>query len=274
MHDTMHTILFHDRNLDHRAGWFFGNVFLGISGKWWRDEHNEHHLFTNTVVEGDDGVGFSDPQMIEDVWVQDLLLSPRVYDKLPEVVQTLMSRFQHLYFVPILVMLGPYVIKLVSFSRERRPWELFGLSLYVVWVTALLRLFPSWQEALVFYCVAMLGLGILSVQLLVSHYSKPWGEKESTKGSWAKLQLESVVDIDCPLWLDWFHGGLHLHSPHHLFPRMSRYHYRAVHKEIADMCTKNDMTLDVKGWFSAVASTIEHLRCIGLELQAGNKKLS
>lgn len=273
MHDAMHSIVFHDTKLDYGAGWFLGNVFLGVSGKWWRDEHTEHHLFTNTLI---DGVGSTDPQMVEDVWVQDIMLAPRAYNKLPKVLQKVVSSYQHLYFVPILAFVGPYVIKGVSIARERRPWEVFGTLLYYVWIIALLRLFPSWQEALFFYWVAMLGLGVLSVQLLVSHYSKDWVEKEALKGegSWAKQQVEAVVDIDCPLWLDWFYGGLHLHSPHHLFPRMSRYYYRAVHQDIAAMCTKNGMTLDVQGWVSAVTASIEHLRHVGLQLQAANNKLA
>lgn len=239
---------------------------MGVSGKWWRDEHNEHHLFTNTLI---DGVGSTDPQMIEDVFVQDLMVAPFVLDKLPPVVQELIARYQHLYFIPLLVFAGPYAIKIVSFVREQRPWHRFGQLLYVTWVGALLSAFSSWQEAVAYYVMSNVFLGVLSIQLLVSHYGKPWCEKESSKEqSWAKRQVESVLDIDCPPWLDWFHGGLHLHSPHHLFPRMSRYFYRTVHQDIIDMSTKHGVKLDIERWFPAVAATIEHLRLVGLELQA------
>ena len=60
MHDLMHNHLFHDRKLDQRVGWFFGCVCFGVSARWWRDEHTEHHLFVNTVISG---VGCSDPQV-------------------------------------------------------------------------------------------------------------------------------------------------------------------------------------------------------------------
>lgn len=153
MHDAMHTIIFHDRALDQTAGWFLGNVFLGISGKWWRDEHTEHtehHLFTNTVIEG---VGFSDPQMFEEVWVQDMMVAPFLYSKLPRMAQHIIFKYQHLCVVPALVFVAPYVIKLVAFSRERRPMELFGQALYFVWVAALLSVFPSWHEAIAYYCM-------------------------------------------------------------------------------------------------------------------------
>jgi len=59
MHDFMHSHVFHNRSIDHRLGWFFGCCGFGVSSKWWRDEHHEHHLFTNTV---EPGLGVTDPQ--------------------------------------------------------------------------------------------------------------------------------------------------------------------------------------------------------------------
>jgi delta8-fatty-acid desaturase len=259
----MHNLLFHNRRVDQFCGWICGNVILGISSKWWRDEHNEHHLFTNTGVEG---VGPSDPQMIEDgVWMQDPMIE-QFYHDIPPLARKLMARFQHLYFIPACVFVGPYTIKFLSIVfAGNRPMEHFGIALYFAYVAVLLSFFPTWKEALIFYAIGNTCLGVLSVQLLVSHYSKPWVEKDTVKesGSWAKRQIESVVDISCPPWLDWFHGGLHLHSPHHLFPRMPRCYYREVHKEVIDMCKKNKVPLEVMPWFEAIANTVRHLRQVG-----------
>ena len=48
------------------AGVFWGSICFGIPGRWWRDEHYEHHSFTHTTLK-DQGV--SDPQFDEDIWV-------------------------------------------------------------------------------------------------------------------------------------------------------------------------------------------------------------
>jgi fatty acid desaturase len=268
MHDCMHNLLFHKRRLDQNVGWLCGNVFLGLSSKWWRDEHNEHHLFTNTAI---DGVGPSDPQMIEDIWVQDVMITQFFHD-IPPFARQIIGRYQHLYFMPLCMIAGPYAIKAVSLANagRKRPMEYIGIALHFIWVGALLSCFPTWKEALLFYGIAMMCLGVLSVQLLVSHYSKPWAEKETVKesGSWAQRQVESVVDISCPTWLDWFHGGLHLHSPHHLFPRLPRCHYREAHQDVLEMCKKNNVTLDVMPWFEAIANTIRHLRNVGEQWEA------
>lgn len=36
------------------------------------------------------------------------------------------------------------------------------------------------------------------------------------------------MDVDCPPWLDWFHGGLQFQVSHHLFPRVPRHNLRYV----------------------------------------------
>jgi delta8-fatty-acid desaturase len=40
------------------------------------------------------------------------------------------------------------------------------------------------------------------------------------------------MDVDCPEWMDWFHGGLQYQTTHHLFPRLPRHRLRAV-RELA-----------------------------------------
>ena len=70
------------------------------------------------------------------------------------------------------------------------------------------------------------------------------GEKDAVKeGSFARRQLAVVIDIDNPPWLDWFHGGLNLHSVHHLFPRMCREHYRAAHPRVLELCRKHGVLI-------------------------------
>ena len=89
----------------------------------------------------------------------------------------------------------------------------------------------------------------------------PFENKENTKGEgkWTRRQIESVVDISCPEWLDWFHGGLNTHSPHHIFPRICRCHYRRVHKDVIELCKKHNVKLNIMPWTYAVKKTIKHM---------------
>jgi delta8-fatty-acid desaturase len=258
MHDTMHNHMFHDRKKDARAGFIFGNILLGVGGRWWRDEHNEHHVFTNAIVEG---VGPADPQMIEDIWIQDERLVPYFV----QCTVKFILEYQQYYFVPILIVVGLFPIKVDAITHTTRYWEDFvGLGLHIAWVGGTISLLPSSKERAIFYVLSNMFSGCLGVQLLVSHYAKPWVDKVDTKdaGSWAGRQVEAVMDITCPIWLDWFHGGLHIHSVHHMFPRMCRSHYRAVYDDIMQMCEEHGLPVDRSPWLEAIGRCVQHLSTV------------
>lgn len=76
--------------------------------------------------------------------------------------------------------------------------------------------------------ITVLTFNHLVRQLCISHYDKPFVEKELSKKGWLRRQTEVCKDVTCPAWHDWFHGGLNLHRVHHLMPRLSRCQYRQV----------------------------------------------
>merc|ERR1712166_904203 len=146
-------------------------------------------------------------------------------------------KVQHIIFIPVLIFVGPISIKVDSIVSESRPWELFGIALHFVWVSVLISQFSVISHGVLYWYAASCCVGVLEVQLLISHYAKPFEQKDIAKSTgFARRQVSSVIDIECPVWLDWFHGGLNLHSPHHLFPRMSRKYYRQVYPEIKRLC--------------------------------------
>lgn len=133
-------------------GWFWGNVGLGASATWWKDEHFEHHAFTNTVrtqlfpphknVTHPDTAAytrrgnyrptaargaptilrklsghFSEPFCVEaPLWAQDEVLR--------ETTNWYSMRVQHYTFLPILIVVGRYglVIASATMMKGRDQW--------------------------------------------------------------------------------------------------------------------------------------------------------
>eukprot|EP00040_Diaphanoeca_grandis_P004116 m.27109 g.27109 ORF g.27109 m.27109 type:complete len:470 (+) comp15686_c0_seq1:239-1648(+) len=254
MHDFMHRQVFHDRTKDGFCGWLFACCGFGVSQRWWRDEHNEHHLFTCSVVEG---VGCSDPQMTESVWAQ----SDKLFAFFHPKFLGLLIRIQHLLFLPLLIFFGYFFLKLDSYIHERRAIDAFGCLLYWGWLVTLGMQFPCWYDALLYYYIASCLLGVLEIQLLVSHYSEEFLYKPDAKDScWMRRQVDAVIDIDCPEFMDWFYGGLHLHAIHHLFPRMSRQFYRQAMPSLHRVLKEHDIKLKHTSFYGAIKKTILHLK--------------
>ncbi|XP_055388980.1 acyl-CoA 6-desaturase-like [Condylostylus longicornis] len=172
-----HNEMTHNRFIDQLCGIVFGSFFTGISSSWWRDEHFEHHAFTN--VADDEGNSW-DVQMQEDLWAQ-------IYE------------------------------------------------------------------------------GVLHVQLLLSHYGKPWTlEKDlMVTTDWYRAQILSNLDIKTPIWMDWFHGGLNFHQVHHLYPRMPRHRFREATKRVREVCEDVGLKLDECSFTEALWRTLTHLKKMG-----------
>ena len=112
---------------------------FGISAKWWRDEHFEHHAFTNTLVQG---VGSSDPQMKEVLWAQD----PKLMEQPPYnfwLFRNVLVHIQHWIYLPVVVLIGRIGITIDSLREERRADVWLTIMLHFAWVAAVLSLFPS-----------------------------------------------------------------------------------------------------------------------------------
>jgi delta8-fatty-acid desaturase len=81
-------------------------------------------------------------------------------------------------------------------------------------------------------------------QIVLSHFSQPISitsdivPHTELLESFAHRQLRTTMDIATPEYLDFLHGGLNFQVPHHLFPRMPRFRFRAA-------------ALVVKGWVEA-----------------------
>jgi delta8-fatty-acid desaturase len=220
LHDFEHCQHFQDRSWDHFFGAIAG-VGFGVSAKWWRFEHFEHHTFTNTYVKG---IYPCDPQMMEDFWI--VGKEPGTLQLEANALNRLLLPFNHLVFVPLMVLFGRTAILTASFIREKTFQHRGIILCHWLWVICLAGQFTTWMTFLQVYFVGSFFQGLLAVQLELSHTAEPHRTKEEVKTGIIRRQTEVSLDITTSWYMDWFWGGLNLHTIHHLYPRMSRSKYR------------------------------------------------
>lgn len=296
MHDLMHNELTHNRRIDQPLGVLFGSILLGVSAHWWRDEHFEHHAFTNSVVTRkttppSDGASsratallplhsvtrpvYVDPQMAEEVWAQNpklfgLFFSTRphstalmsVFNTLKKYALRFCVTYQSFLWLPLCVIAGRPAIMLTGLLRERRWFEIAALFSHNVLMFHVMRHgFSTWALRVLFYASAALYEGILHVQLLISHYAKPWVELDDMFRSvgWYRSQVLCNMNIRNPVWLDWFHGGLNFHIEHHLFPLMPRHRLREASGRVRKACHELGIPYEEVGLFEGIYRTVIHL---------------
>ena len=92
-----------------------------------------------------------------------------------------------------------------------------------------------------------------------------FGEGES----FPQHQLRTTMDVDCPAWLDFIHGGLQFQAVHHLFPGVPRHNLRRLQDLVTKFCEETDIKYkrlgfvagnkDVVSKLGDVASQLDHM---------------
>jgi len=77
--------------------------------------------------------------------------------------------------------------------------------------------------------------------------------------SFPQKMLRTTMDVDCPQWLDFFHGGLQFQAIHHLFPRMPRHNLRRAQKLVQEFCKDVGIPYALYGFADGNKEIIGHL---------------
>ena len=146
--------------------------------------------------------------------------------------------------------------------KERRWYEWLAFIVHCTWNVALFSQLPTWLDVALVYFIASSLQGILHVQLLLNHYAKAFFQlRDINSGKdWYRAQIESNLDIVNPWWLDWFHGGLNLHTCHHLYPTMPRHNFRRATQHIHSLCQRLHIHHHQLCLSDALIYTLKHLK--------------
>ena len=138
-------------------------------------------------------------------------------------------------------------------------WFLFGYCL--VW-----RSIPTWTLRIAFVLVSHVVTMPLHVQITLSHWGMPTadlGEGES----FPQRQLRTTMDVDCPAWLDFIHGGLQFQAVHHLFPRVPRHNLRRLQFLVREFCAETGIEYKCLGFVEGNKEVLGRLGDIGRQAE-------
>mmetsp|Transcript_11030 Transcript_11030/g.13950 ORF Transcript_11030/g.13950 Transcript_11030/m.13950 type:complete len:536 (+) Transcript_11030:152-1759(+) len=161
-------------------------------------------------------------------------------------------------------------------KQKNLMWVASFVSLCIFYTTMVkfflsIGLIPGIYSFLVTHITA----GLLHVQILLSHIcmhycedgpgtsgaiSAPNGHEEAGYYEWQAL---STMDIDCPPWMDWFHGGLQFQLEHHIFPRVPRWNLRKLCTLTDEIYAKYDVPVVRMSFIEANRVMLRHIAGVG-----------
>jgi len=277
-HDAGHLAITHNYVIDTLIGLFVADFCCGLSLGWWKSSHNVHHLVPNHPEHD------PDIQNVPLFATSSTSISPTFstyyqrtleWDAFAEVaiqVQKFtyypvmcVARFK-LYALSWEYLLSSKAVRIGSVYWVRPTevlfmaiyWYLFGYCL--VWCTL-----PTWPIRVAFVLLSHMITMPLHVQITLSH----WGMSTADLGpseSFAQKQLRTTMDVDCPAWLDWIHGGLQFQAVHHLFPRVPRHNLRKVQTLIRGFSAETGIKYTTYGFVDGNKVVLSRLNEVAKQL--------
>ncbi|WPH03952.1 hypothetical protein R9X50_00683500 [Acrodontium crateriforme] len=272
-HDAGHLGITHNFVIDTLIGIFIGNFCCGLSIGWWKSSHNVHHLVTNDPVHDPDiqnvPLFATSPVFFTSIRSTYYDGFCFVWDKAADIA----VKYQKLTYYPVMAVarFNLYFLSWAHLCSTRsasfgnatwtRPTEIVAIVsyIYLYFYVLLYRNIPTWQARAVFLLVSHLITMPLHVQITLSH----WGTSTDDLGaseSFAQRQLRTTMDVACPAWLDWVHGGLQFQAIHHLFPRVPRHNLRRLQSLVKDFCAETGIEYLSLGFVDANKGVLSRLQ--------------
>lgn len=247
-HDAGHMGITHHFHVDTVIGIIIADFIGGLSLGWWKRNHNVHHIITNSP-EHDPDIEHLPFFAISHRFFTNLRST--YYDRVMEydIFAKFFVSLQHYlyYIVMMFARLNLYRLSWEYLLKGQAPkhgpawWhrhlELVGQVFFWYWFGygIMYKAIDGNWNRFVFFMISHAVTSPLHVQITLSHFAMSTSDLGPHE-SFPQRMLRTTMDVDCPEWLDFFHGGLQFQAIHHLYPRIPRHNLRKTQKLVQDFC--------------------------------------
>jgi len=272
VHDAAHMGITHNYHIDSVIGMSIGSFIGGLSVCWWKHSHNIHHIVTN-APEHDPDIEHLPFLAVSHRFFNSLRST--YYDRVMEYtpVAKLMMQYQS-YFYYLILAFGRFNLYVLSWeylfldrgprsNRWHRYFEIVGIAFFWYWFgyRLIYLSIPGWNR-LAFVMISHMVTMPLHVQFTLSHFAMSTADLGPSE-SFAQKMLRTTMDVDCPLWMDFFHGGLQFQAVHHLFPRLPRYNLRKASTLVREFSMVTGVGYEVFGFGECNGKVLSRLEEVG-----------
>ena len=275
-HDIGHNSITHERLVDSYLGVIVGNFLTGVSMAWWKRSHNVHHIVTNSC-DYDPDIQHLPIFAVDSTFLKGPLFSTYQNQYMPlNDAAHFFVKYQHYMYYPVMAVarVNLYIqsfahafrLSFYGKSKElvwRRELQIVSLLGFWTWLIALVMQLPTWESRVMFLVPAHVVAGILHVQITLSHFAMPVHTGvtyDDSSNGYLRTQLRGSMDIDCPTYMDWFHGGLQFQAVHHIWPRLPRHNLRRVKDMLISFCNEHKLEYKQVPFLEANVMVIDKLK--------------
>mmetsp|Transcript_43259 Transcript_43259/g.84785 ORF Transcript_43259/g.84785 Transcript_43259/m.84785 type:complete len:1343 (-) Transcript_43259:236-4264(-) len=257
MHEGGHYSLTGNIKVDRHIQMLCYGVGCGMSGAWWRNQHNKHH---------------ATPQKLKhDVDLDTLPLvafHTKISEKVRSPILKTWLRFQAYLFAPVstlLVTLGwQYFLHPRHAMRTGNFLELFYMGLrHVLWgVMCYFAGLTLAQSVGAYIAYAFVGGFYIFLNFAVSHTHKPVVAADEHT-DWVRYAANHTTNCTPSLLCNWWMSYLNFQIEHHLFPSMPQFRHPIVSSRVKKLFEAHGLTYDVRDYWVCMRATFQNLHDVG-----------
>ncbi|KAL6721285.1 hypothetical protein ACLMJK_000387 [Lecanora helva] len=275
VHDAGHMGITHNFTFDTVIGIIIADYIGGLSLGWWKRSHNVHHVVTNSP-EHDPDIEHLPFFAVSHRFFESLRSTYHEHIMTYDPFAKFTIRYQHYLYYPILLF-GRFNLYRLSWeflilgqgprkgpARWHRWFEIAGQVFFWYWFGyhVLYKSVPSASGRWALVMVSHMVTAILHVQITLSHFGMSTADLGINE-CFPQKMLRTTMDVDCPEWLDFFHGGLQFQAIHHLFPRIPRHNLRQTQKLVQEFCQEMGIPYALYGFVDGNKEVIGRLADVG-----------
>lgn len=280
VHDAGHLSITHGFHTDSCIGIFVADFLGGLSVGWWKRNHNVHHIATNSP-EHDPDIQHMPFFAISSRFFTSLRSTYYDRDMNLDAAARFFIKYQHYLYYPILLfgrfnlyrLAWSYLLDPAQAPRKGSAWwhrylEMAGQVFFWYWYgyRTLYLSIPTWSSRITFLLISHMVTAPLHVQLTLSHFAMSSADV-GVHESFAQKMVRTTMDVDCPSWLDFIHGGLNFQVVHHLFPRLPRHNLRRAQPYVKEFCQDVGMPYVIFGFTRGNKEVISRLGEVAEQLR-------
>lgn len=227
-HDLAHNQYFQNRKLNNFFLYISANMLVWLSVGWWIQKHNvSHHAHTNSDIHDID-IRDYDEIFTHNEWkIPFFHKHKRVLFWMSSVLVYFVSVWLSYQHIITHRKYGELILSLIFFLLL--PYALviqFGFILGIGILLAISIL--VWVHLAFVFMVNHIGMQVIDGNTIREY-------------SWLDLQTRTSRNIVWGRIVNHIFGWLNKQIEHHLFPQVSRYHIRAVAKEVQEFCKEKNI---------------------------------
>mmetsp|Transcript_15241 Transcript_15241/g.20122 ORF Transcript_15241/g.20122 Transcript_15241/m.20122 type:complete len:428 (+) Transcript_15241:38-1321(+) len=263
MHEGGHYSLTGNITIDRALQVFLYGTGCGMSGAWWRNQHNKHHATPQKL--GHDVDLDTLPLLMFNSEVQN--------GKQKALVSPGWLKLQAWCFVPItclMVALGwqLYLHPRHAF-RTKRFDELACMGLRYAVLAYLCTIFPVGTTLGCYLFYVWMGGTYIFLNFAVSHTHLPVVPEDDKEVDWVRYAAFHTMNVDQSWWCDWWMSFLNFQIEHHLFPSMPQFRHPKVSPRVRAIFEKHGVTYISMSYWKAMRVTFSNLDKVGRDVFLG-----